>query len=273
MKKAIAGIVLFNPDVEFACNTVRDLLEQVPEVAIVDNSSRSNAHCFSSFGDRVIYKSNGGNLGIAAALNELMDIAKSLGADWLLTLDQDSSVCPNMVESLLQCANRDSKIAIACPQYIDRNCGRTVGEAGYTSGCITSGSLTNVKAWHAVGGFDEWMFIDLVDYEFCDRLVQNGWKIYCTDEIKMPHSVGDTEIKKVFGHSFTNENHSPFRKYYQMRNRVYLKWKRGEFSHVEIVVHSFVAAVKVLLWEKSKIEKIKAITKGTKDGLKKVSER
>lgn len=32
--------------------------------------------------------------------------------------------------------------------------------------CITSGSLTSVEAWQKIGGFDEWLEIDGVDFDF-----------------------------------------------------------------------------------------------------------
>lgn len=43
--------------------------------------------------------------------------------------------------------------------------------------CITSASCTNLAVWKEVGGFDERLFIDLVDNEFCKRLIVSGYKI------------------------------------------------------------------------------------------------
>lgn len=57
---------------------------------------------------------------------------------------------------------------------------------------MTSGSLTSLKAYTDVGGFDDDLFIAHIDIDFCIRLKQDNWKILM---------VGPAVIKQRFGNS------------------------------------------------------------------------
>lgn len=268
-----AGIVLFNPDPDFVRLNVKALLEDVSIVFLVDNSSTDNSACFSSFGNQVVYIPNYSNKGIARALNQIMEASQKAGADWVLTLDQDTEI-PNQMASRLFNARpkNDENLGIICPSFLEVNSGSHYCKAGFVDECITSGSLTSVEAWSRTHGFDEWMFIDLVDYEFCDQLKSNGFLIYRTAQVEMRHSIGKTTVVRILGHEFRNMNHSAFRKFYQARNRPYLLVKRNEFSYTETLLHSFAMILKVLLFEGQKKSKCHAIVAGTSEGLAKVKE-
>lgn len=268
-----AGIVLYNPDFDFVCMNIQVLLEDVSTVFLVDNSSVNNASHFSHFGSRVIYISNGANAGIARALNQIMEASLKCGAEWVLTLDQDSEI-PRLMASRLFKARPESyaNLGIICPSFIEANSGLRCSDTGFIEECITSGSLTNVIAWSKTHGFDEWMFIDLVDYEFCDQLRINGYSIYRTSQVEMNHSIGRQTVVRIFGHEFRNMNYSAFRKFYQARNRPYLLVKRNEFSYIETLFHAFVMIAKILIFENQKLSKCRAIVAGTNEGLSKVRE-
>ena len=261
-----AGIVLFSPNVAFLKENIECLLKQVDHVFLVDNTEEKDGLKSVFLDDpNVTYVSDGVNKGIAKALNLLMELAEEKEYKWLLTLDQDSVVPEDFISDLMAFAVID-KIAIIAPCYIDRNSGRQFGYDGLVETCITSGSLCLVEAWRSVGGFDEYMFIDMVDHEYCFRLRNADWKIYQTKSIVLNHAVGDSEYKTIFGYECCVMNHSAFRKYYQMRNSIYFDKKRGKFSPRASLICCVAWSVKVLLWEDDKINKIKAMIKGAKDG-------
>lgn len=55
-----------------------------------------------------------GNQGIAFALNQILNWAKSQRYSWVLTMDQDSICSVNMIDEYLKYIN-DQKIALICP--------------------------------------------------------------------------------------------------------------------------------------------------------------
>jgi rhamnosyltransferase len=57
--------------------------------------------------------------------------------------------------------------------------------------CITSGALTNLDLWKKLDGFDEQMFIDSVDFEYCYRVRKAGYKVIQTDQVQLSHSIGN----------------------------------------------------------------------------------
>lgn len=58
---------------------------------------------------------------------------------------------------------------------------------------ITSGSLTNLDAWKAIGGFDEKLFIDLVDTEYDIRALMKGYCSYRINTVVLTHEIGHIE--------------------------------------------------------------------------------
>ena len=47
----------------------------------------------------------------------------------------------------------------------------------YPERVIASGNIINLQAWNKVGRFDNSLFIDEVDHDFCHRLTQEKYKI------------------------------------------------------------------------------------------------
>src|SRR5699024_6976157 len=68
--------------------------------------------------------------------------------------------------------------------------------------CITSASCTSIKAWEKIGGFDDWLFIDLVDNEFCKRLVASGYKILRLNHLVLDQEFGCIHPKGEFSQKF-----------------------------------------------------------------------
>ena len=63
--------------------------------------------------------------------------------------------------------------------------------------CIQSGALVSVAAWKYVNGFDEWMFIDFVDFDFCTRLKINNYNIYRCNNVTIDHQLGNREETRL----------------------------------------------------------------------------
>ena len=272
----LAAFTSYNPDIELLERAIRSVSDQVAEVAIVDNGSRNIElvkELAGRIGARLIEFSE--NRGIAAAFNAAFHYAKDKDFEWVLTCDQDSVMVGGMVERFLSVegsCSEHGRFGIVCPNFYNRTTERLeyVGdEPRMIDSCISSGSLTLVSAWEAVGGFDEVMFIDGVDFEFCDRLKDSGYRVLLVPDVHMEHEIGAASLHGLPGHKFLVLNHSAFRKFYIAQNIIYRDGKaRGGRP-------SFVAHLKVLkqmmlvaFYEGEKREKIIQIVDGASAGRK-----
>ncbi|NQQ99221.1 glycosyltransferase [Streptococcus suis] len=297
MEKVAAGIVLYNPnDRERLDDCIDSILNQVDKLYIYDNSTEKLDY---SFPDKVSYKTKGTNVGIAFALNELMSMADQDGYNWIITMDQDSIMPQGIVQQYLKTIEEeDRKLAIVCPQVIDKrrkymNLNHTE-EKEYVEECITSASCTSIMAWKAIGGFDEWLFIDLVDNEFCKRLIVSGYKILRLNFLVLDQEFGNIEPKSEKIQNFwinlskalNNKNIAKFsykkivdpkRVYYTSRNIIYVNKKLklyGKTAYSNYNCNGYFGFIisfllPSLLRAKSKLKVLQAIFKGTIDGLNK----
>lgn len=280
MKRHIAaGIVSCNPDLNRLTENINAIINQVSLLVLADNGSdniEAIKKLISTYPDKIKLIVSEKNMGIAWALNRIMENAGMHGADWVITLDHDS-VCPdniinNYCSYLDSVSANENNIGILCPSIIDKNIGVLEGgheDARPVARCITSGSLTSYAGWLAVGGFDEKMFIDGVDFDYCDRLWLADYKVIRVGYIKLSHELGKMTSHKFFFKTVRVQNHNPVRKYYIVRNRFYLARKRKKcFSIISAFCFTIKFSITIMLYEKQKSAKIKAVIKGVRDGLK-----
>lgn len=126
--------------------------------------------------------------------------------------------------------------------------------------CITSASMMNLNAWKQVGGFDEKMFIDSVDFDICLSMREHGYRIIKTYDTALLHEVGHSEIRKLFGKEYQIYHHSPLRYYYMIRNGIYLG-KRHHFTF-KATLRAIRLFILVSLFEENKMEKISKMLLG-----------
>lgn len=267
-----AGIVTYNPDITLLKKNLNGILKQVDEVVIVDNGSNNIEDLVCLLEEyRVDKILNQENEGIARALNQIMEWFEKKTFAWVLTLDQDT-ICPdNLVFSLKQYVAED--IGIVAPAFYNRDAERVVKKnpspVEQVEWAITSASLTNVAAWKKINGFDEKLFIDGVDIDFGIRLNKNGYRVVKLNTICISHKIGDSFVRQFWGRQVLVQNHNAFRKYYMSRNTIILAkkhlGKKGVFFAYLKVVKLFLL---VVLFEKQKNKKIKAIACGILDANK-----
>ncbi len=284
----IAGIVTYNPDIKRLSKNLKEITNQFSDVFIVDNNSENIKDIVvlvKKYKNITLIK-NENNLGIAKALNQIFLYADDKKVEWVLTLDQDSIIPENLIEEYSRYVNLD-RVAIICPAVYDNN-SKTIDrvelndieEVGI---CITSGSFTRVSIWKEIGGFEEKLFIDYVDNDYCIKLYYHDYKIVRVNNVVLNHELG--HIKNHIYKSTTNHNY--MRRYYIARNSIYVskkyctlfknKYGKEEYNKINIFLDKLISPrraylrqfqfiVLVLLYENNKIKKIKAITKGIKDG-------
>jgi rhamnosyltransferase len=92
---------------------------------------------------------------------------------------------------------------------------------------MTSGSLIRADVFAKVGFYDEAMFIDYVDFEFCLRLQRGGFTIVNAPQVTLCHELGAVQTRTLLGWRISVRVHSAWRYYYIMRNRVVLLLRYG----------------------------------------------
>lgn len=273
--KFLAGIVLFNPEINRLKKNVDSIINQVSELILIDNGSSNLSEI-----DLLLHQyrnvkliNNNENLGIARGLNQIMEIAESNGFEWCLLLDQDSVSPKNIIskfEEFINNTNDKRQIGIVSPYIVDINQVQTQIPGipfQIVDDVITSGSLNSVNVWRKIGKFDEQMFIDGVDHEYCFRLGKAGYKIYQLNDIILMHEIGKRITRRLFFWKIESLNHSAFRKYYIARNIIYFDKKHfGKVSYLTYL-RLIKQTLLVLTIENNKKIKIISLIKGIRDGI------
>lgn len=269
MEKIFAGIVLYNPDIERLKENVDNIINQVSRVILVNNGAE-NTEEIEQYLDglekqKIIYENLNKNKGIAAALNVIVNKCIDYNVNWVMTLDQDTVCNKDIVQKYRKYLKMDNVGQLTC-EYIDRNFKNEDKKNKYgirkISWCITSAALLNINAWKKVGGFDERLFIDEVDYDICLSMREKGYYIYQIDFIGFVHEIGEGKSKKIGNKIIKTWNHSAFRRYYSTRNAMIVARKHSEIN----TIRAFLGVLKhigiILLFENDKWNKFKAGIKG-----------
>ena len=240
-------IICFHPDPALLAKLVSKLSPQVATLLILNNGGMSPVLINEiSICKNLVIHDLGENFGIAAALNKGFSSAISDGARFVVTFDQDS--CPEQdhvarlithwFDLRLQ-GNGLRKIGAIGPSFYDarqdyfeypfyRASGLKVIK-NYASGghsvvqadaLITSGMLVPTEIWHDTCKFDENLFIDFVDTEWCFRTGSLGYVHYGCFDVKMRHELSEASPVNFLGLMLLK--YSPIRRYYHFRNCLYL---------------------------------------------------
>ncbi|MCT2980259.1 glycosyltransferase family 2 protein [Propionibacterium freudenreichii] len=291
MSNTCVGIVTYNPDIQRLLENISAILLQTTQVIVVDNGSVNISEIQSACStiQNLTLAKNAENKGIAKALNQLCKMAMGYGYGWILLLDQDSVAPEDMLGELEH--HRRPEVGLVCPQIIDRRRldhevpvpdGETYAlKTAARKGAITSGSLVNLSAYMKVGGFDDRMFIDYVDYDFDKRLLLAGYIILRTGLTYLLHECGHMEPTKLWVprrdqsgkwslEHFYSFGHSPGRCYYKARNRIIYTRKYWRYAHPLEFAGVFQLPFTIgltLAFESDRKEKAKAFARGIRSGL------
>ncbi len=266
-----AVVVVYNPDFDLLRKNIDAILSERVECVVLVNNSRDVSLEKLRVSDKIQIINEKENVGIAKALNDGIKYLDSRKFKYVLTMDQDSIIQSGSVEKLYNAF--DKKAAICGCLYVDRNRGtkkQSVDIKEEVKIIITSGNLLKISAWKSVGGFEEKLFIDCVDFDICLKLRKKGYKIFQINDAILSHSVGDVTPRRLLFLKRYPSNHSSFRVYYIFRNNIYMI-KKWFFREPILMLNRFRTLINrtidIILFEKKKIGKIKMIFKGFIVGL------
>jgi GT2 family glycosyltransferase len=290
-KFTVYGVVVsHNPDKNLF-DHLNNLVSQVSKIYLFDNNSSERClpfvkQCESISNIIVIYSKS--NIGLSKAQNKMIRKSLDEGADWILTLDDDSNISDEFIAGMLKVYNKSHlNVGAVVPLVKDLNSNQVSkfllsGKKfkRVSSECsslevlvaISSGMLIKSEVFHKIGFMNEDYFIDYIDIDFSLRLNSHYSLITSPDSILF-HRLGSKQTITIFSFPIIITNHSPFRRYHIYRNRIDV-WKRYFSSFPMYILYelfvSIVEAFKIIFFEKNKKDNFLAIFKGVKASFKRL---
>lgn len=247
--KICAVVVLYNPEkdgIDSIVKNINSYAEYMGKIYIIDNSPAEHASISVSIKNS-IYISNKNKGGIGGAQNLGMNQALKDGYEWVMTMDQDTIFEPEQIREYMgkfaDFSQKDGTIAsfslraenitntfhwTEIPKKVLRPVKRALfGEKPasapiiFPPRCIASANIVSVTAWKNAGGFNEFFFIDQVDYEFCYKIIEKGYKIIKFNDIYMNQHFGEPHGFSLFRKKYPK--YSQFRYYHSIRNSFIIK--------------------------------------------------
>jgi len=241
MKQEIAAVVvLYNPNWILLKEVINQSSLQCDKVFVIDNSETDNSIVFDkNFKDlsNVKYCALLKNIGIAGAQNIGLELVRKTKSEYVIFFDQDSVPTDKMVKTLvndfMHLRSNNVKVGTIGPLPVNsqtnefykprvfKNKTLLVGGLEFFSlkQIISSGGLMYVADFDKIGDFEEGLFIDGVDHEWCWRAQKNGYSIFLSPRSRLIHNLGEGD-KKLIGVKIAIT--SSFRLYYQYRNFIVL---------------------------------------------------
>lgn len=214
MSRVLAVVVLYGKPVQ-ASKTIAGLSEAFAQEPALNNEldillwDNSPAAKDPSLPFTVTYHHPDTNEGVSGAYNGAARMAQERGCEWLLLLDDDTSVTAGFLRGMLREAGQveaNAKIAAVVPfLYAGNFCmsprlwrfARHVPLPPPASSdtetraifAANSGTLLRVTALDAIGGYNPRFWLDFSDIEVFHRLHQHGYAVRIASDLVLEHEM------------------------------------------------------------------------------------
>lgn len=251
------------------------------QIVVVDNGSTDRSVDTLKRQPGVDLLVNDQNLGFATGSNRGIEYALRRGADYVLIMNNDTTVSRTMLSKLVEAAERHPRLGIVGPviYYADRpqkvwfagmrfrhglylvrkglhlaSPLQPIEEVDFISGC---GMLVCRDVWEQVGLFDPRFFMYYEDLDLCIRASRAGYHIACATEARMWHTLSAS----------TGGPDSPSKQYYQVKSCVLFcnKHTRGLNRIINIgirLAHAALVATRQVLQGRLNWEAVRMYLRG-----------
>ncbi|WP_035349666.1 glycosyltransferase family 2 protein [Edaphobacter aggregans] len=213
--KLLAVIVVFKirPDASSSLLTLLAAARQAAnsklKLAVIIQDNTPGGQETGDLPEDVRYQAAPHNPGLAQAYNSALQIAEVEGYDWLLTLDQDTSVPINFLERISEIAAEQAahpEVGAIVPKVVGD--GRTlspfrlaggalprwyannfVGTASGPTYAVNSASTVRVAALRQIGGYDPFFPLDISDLNMFHKLANSGKKVFIAGDVIVHHEL------------------------------------------------------------------------------------
>jgi len=262
MKNKIAlMIVTFNPSV-MQIKKFHTMQMYVDKLLVIDNSYSINIERqlkkIKNKKIEVIF--NSGNFGIGKPTNYFFDYLKNYPEyNWALLMDQDS-LLEFDIHSILKnlCKNR---IKVAGLSYSENRIAQNIKQKPILKKIkrhIHSGLIIHKSIFYKFK-YDERLFLDMSDFDFCANLQKNNIDIYNIENFFIQHFVGNPNLNNFLFLRKFRTNHPPINCFFMSRNRV-IMIKKGLYSrgYINLILNQIKEILLTIIFEKNIYLKIKA---------------
>ncbi len=238
---------------EFLPNVIANTNAELADIVVADNASSDGSVDFMRErfpGIRLIV--NGSNGGFATGYNLAL---RQIEAEYYVLLNSDIEVTPQWIEPVIALMDSDPKIVACQPKilsYYDKTRFEYAGAAGgfidrygypfcrgrlfqhleedhgqYDDACEVfwaTGACMFVRAdlYLKHGGLDDSFFAHMEEIDFCWRMKNLGYKIYCCPQSKVYHIGGGTLPKSSARKTYLNFRNNMTLLYKNLPSRVFL---------------------------------------------------
>jgi glycosyltransferase involved in cell wall biosynthesis len=225
--KILAVIVLYLCKVE-DCQSLRSIKEAADrccsvqvKILIVDNSPGHGTS--SSPINGLVYMRLASNEGIAGAYNRALTMASNEDFDWLITLDQDTTLPGDFLERMGALADKfqeDETVAAIVPQLVAgghplspiyigllRNKPVPKGFIGFNRRelyALNSAALLRVSSIEKIGGFSSDFWLDQLDLWLHHQLHHAAKRVYVNGDVQVEHRLSLQEYGSMSSVRYEN---------------------------------------------------------------------
>ena len=201
--KVATLMVIYNhiPDVP----TLETAIRHSDELVLIDNGSRPEVRSQlvefqSRFPERCRVILNEKNLGLSQGYNRAIEQLATEGFYWLYFLDHDARFDDRFYTETRAAwdtlESRGVKVGVVVPMVTDdpKYLGNRAGfrrEFSFLQNTMTSGILTNMDVFTTLKGFDERLFVEVVDLDFTSRAGLAGYKVCLLHRVLIVQTFGE----------------------------------------------------------------------------------
>lgn len=279
----LIGVITYNPDLSILKALLERVAMQESEVIVYDNASENLNSiiklCKKFQGCSVVAGER--NIGISGAANAIFGMAVSTGKEFVLLFDQDSIPDIDYTQILIAAYRKLSSQGVnvaalggvqTCRFTDDSQPFVQLGKwkprkifpharlgSVPVDFLITSGTLMPTKSLKIIGGYDNQLFIDSVDVEWCSRALALGLKIFGVLEAKFTHTIGEDRAT-LLGVQLA-KLHSPARTFYIYRNILILSQREYVSSawKINAIIRASLKILFLVFFDRARIAHVKAV--------------
>lgn len=259
--KVLIITVAYNPTID----VIKNLEVNYYPHMVIDNSECETIwlkdYCNNN---EITYKWLGDNLGIAKAFNIGVDYALMNHFEYIVTMDQDSSLTMDLMRDMndfIYNYEKTDNVAIFSPRHVNNLQDQNIDNKEISNGfhCMSSGNFVNLRICKELGGFDSLLFIDGVDIDYYLRALIFGYQVLTNQKSAMLHKMGnDSCVKWFWKYGFDVLNHNKIRKYYQARNFWYI-YDKYKNEYPEVIFFKKIIRkmpISIIVFEDNKLAKL-----------------
>lgn len=272
-------IVCYYPKKEKLLQLIKNIGYSNNTVVIANNGGMDDLLIYATQKLGGVVIDMGGNVGLGKAINICANYFYSKNKELLITFDQDSLPDCDYVEKMVNAYNnlkvKDKMLGALSPIFVDSRdlseykIGTVKSDSDYPNVLITlqSGLCIPLSVWNK-NKFNEYLFIEFVDTEWCFRINYAGYKIYQINDTIIHHEVSESAPINIM--SFKLLKYNPVRRYFFFRN-VFFLFKQNYipvYYKIRLLTGCVNRLLSILLLDEDKFVSLRQSLKGIYYGIK-----